>query len=272
MKASSIGLLACPTCHTSLEFTGEACASIETGILTCSRCDKVYPIRKGIPRFIEQKTLSGSNRRFSRLYDFFSFFYRAFSKAAFAFIGMKEATARREVTDKLQPRGGKVLEVSIGPGVNLPYLIHRPDVDEIIGLDISPGQLDRCLAYTRAKGWQVDLCLGSAEELPFHDNTFEGVFHVGGINFFNDKGAAIREMIRVSKPGTRILIADENEKGARAYERTLPGFKKSFDKPRGKIVPPIDLVPQEMEETHLFNIWNGWLYCIEFLKPGAGEA
>ncbi len=162
-----------------------------------------------------------------------------------------------------------MLEVSIGPGVNLPYLIHRPDVGEIIGLDISPGQLNRCQAYTHSRGWQVDLCLGNAEELPFNDNMFEGVFHIGGINFFNDKGAAIREMIRVAKPGARILIADETEKGAQAYERTLPGFKRHFDKPREKIIPPTELVPPEMKGIHLFDIWKGWMYCLEFLKPEA---
>jgi len=37
------------------------------------------------------------------------------------------------------------------------------------------------------------------------------VFHFGGINFFNDKAAAIREMIRVAKPGTKFVIGDENE-------------------------------------------------------------
>ena len=45
--------------------------------------------------------------------------------------------------------------------------------------------------------------------MPFEDNSFDIVFHVGGINFFNDKTAAIREMIRVSKKGTKILISDE---------------------------------------------------------------
>lgn len=267
MKRISLDLLACPTCHTGLTFQGDDSTLIENGTLTCERCGKIYPIQKGIPQFIEQTTLAGFNRRFSHLYDLFSYFYRAFSKAAFAYIGMKEGTARREVTDRLQPGGGKVLEVSIGPGVNLPYLMERKDVGEVIGLDISPGQLERCRGYLRKQGWQVDLCLGSAEELPFHDNTFDGVFHVGGINFFNDKGAAIHEMIRVAKPGAHILVADENEKGARAYEKTFPGFKKSFDKPRSQITPPIELVPPEMKETRLFNIWKDWLYCIEFIKP-----
>lgn len=48
------------------------------------------------------------------------------------------------------------------------------------------------------------------------------MFHLGGINFFDDKARAIAEMVRVAKPGTRIVICDENERGARAFEHTLP--------------------------------------------------
>jgi len=45
--------------------------------------------------------------------------------------------------------------------------------------------------------------------LPFADNTFDIVFHNGGINFFNDKALAMNEMLRVAKPGSKLLIADE---------------------------------------------------------------
>ena len=50
------------------------------------------------------------------------------------------------------------------------------------------------------------------EALPYKDNSFDSVFHVGGINFFNDKKAAIEEMIRVAKPNTKITIVDETSK------------------------------------------------------------
>lgn len=38
------------------------------------------------------------------------------------------------------------------------------------------------------------------------------VFHIGGINFFNDKGKAVVEMIRVAKPGAKIYVGDEKKK------------------------------------------------------------
>lgn len=267
MKRNTLPILGCPNCHANLTFAGPDLGVITSGKLTCPHCQKNYPIVSGIPHFIETKTLSGFNRRFSRMYDWFSWIYAAFSKIAFAYIGMDEETGRREITDRLAPHGGRVLEVSIGPGVNLPYLVRRPDVGEVFGLDISLGQLRRCQRYVGSKGWDVDLFLGNGEQLPFQDDAFEGVFHVGGINFFNNKEAAIHEMIRVAKPGAKILIADETEKGAQGYEKFIPGFKKSFGGRRKEIVAPMDLVPEAMHERKLFDVWKGWLYCIEFVKP-----
>ncbi len=225
------------------------------------------PIENGIPHFIQPEALTSCNCRFAHLYDRLAWFYRAFSKIAFAFIQMDEEIGRCEITDRLPPNGGSILEVSIGPGVNRPYLMNRADMGEVFGLDISLGQLTQCQRYVAKKDWNVDLLLENGEQLPFHDEPFGGVFHVGGINFFNDKKAAIDEIIWVMKPGTRILIADETEKGAQGYEKFIPGFKKSFDGKRSVIAPSVDLVPKEMLETRVFDVWKGWLCCIEFCKP-----
>lgn len=267
MKHTTLDLVACPYCHGWLDYAGTGKKRVRSGLLICSNCKKDFPIVKGIPHFIQPEALTGFNRHFMRMYNWFSWGYRLFSKLAFSYIDMDEETGRREITDRLIPGGGRVLEVSIGPGVNLPYLMDRTDVGEVFGLDISLGQLQRCQSYVAKNGWGVDLFLGNGEQLPFEDESFEGVFHVGGINFFNNKKSAINEMIRVAKPGARILIADETEKGAQGYEKLIPGFKKSFGGKRKEIVPPLDLVPMQMLETRLFDVWKGWLYCLEFRKP-----
>lgn len=262
-RQAATDVLACPECHGRLVVA----ARPEGDGYHCPGCQKDYPVVGGIARFIQPEELTGLNKTFARMYDWFSWGYRAFSKIAFAFIGMTEEQGRREVTDRLEPKGGRVLEVSIGPGVNLPYLVGRPDVGELYGLDISLGQLKRCRAFAAHQGWNVQLDLGNAELLPYQDDSFDGVFHIGGINFFNDKKKAIEEMIRVAKPGARILIADETEKGAQGYEKFVPGFKDSFGEKREAIQPPVDLVPDNMLEKRIFDIWKGWFYCLEFRKP-----
>lgn len=268
MKRTTLDLLSCPICHGELLLkiqTGDG--TVETGILTCSGCQKVFPIQRGIPHFIRPGELEGLNKTISHLYDWFSWIYSAFSRVGFFFLGTSESRARREVLNRLEPKGGKVLEVSIGPGVNLPYLLASTSVGEVYGLDISLGQLNRCRARLHRNRWPVDLFLGNGEQLPFKDNIFESVFHIGGINFFNDRQKAINEMIRVAKPGTRIIICDENERGAQWYEKSLPGFKGAFHGQREAVTAPIDLVPHTMLELNLHNIWNDFMYCLEFRKP-----
>jgi ubiquinone/menaquinone biosynthesis C-methylase UbiE/uncharacterized protein YbaR (Trm112 family) len=260
-----LAVLACPGCHGHLALAGTS----EAGTLTCGTCGRQYPIVAGIPHFIEAAMLTGLNRRCAYAYDWFSWVYRLFCRVAFAYIGMPEGAARREVLDRLEPCGGRVLEVSIGPGVNLPYLIGRPDVGEVHGLDISQGQLRRCQSYLQRQGWTVPLYLGNGEELPFGDDTFDSVFHIGGINFFNDKAKAIAEMVRVAKPGTRIVLCDENERGVRGYGKALPGLTGSADNMRRAVAPPVDALPPGMREVRVFDVWKGWAYCLEFSKPPA---
>jgi len=268
MIRTTLDLLVCPTCHGELKLlvsTGNG--SFEKGSLTCLSCQKIYPIKRGIPLFIREEDLTGLNKPITRMYDWFSWIYSAFSKIGFFFLGTSECRARHDVLDRLEPNGGKVLEVSIGPGVNLPFLLSSPAVGEVYGLDISIGQLNRCNALVRRKGWSVELFLGNGEQLPFIDNSFDSVFHIGGINFFSNKKQAIDEMIRVAKPGTKIIICDENESGAEWYEKFLPGFKNAFHGQRKVVTAPVDLIPDTMLDLKQGNIWNDFMYCLEFRKP-----
>ena len=45
--------------------------------------------------------------------------------------------------------------------------------------------------------------------MPFHDHKFDAVLSIGGFNHFNDPEGALREMVRVAKPGARIVVSDE---------------------------------------------------------------
>ncbi len=268
MKRNTLEILRCPSCHGVLSLRQPTnVTTIENGNLVCLACNKDFPIRKGIPRFIKPQELTGLNKRLAYLYDWFSWIYTAFSKVGFRLLGTTDARARRELLARLEPHGGRILEVSIGPGNNLPYLLESPSVGEVYGLDISMGQLNRCNTLIRRKGWPVDIFLANAEELPFSDHCFDSVLHIGGINFFSDKQKAIHEMIRVAKPGTRVIICDENESGAQWYERFLPGFKSTFHGQRAAITAPVELVPGEMLEKTVEDIWNGFMYCLQFRTP-----
>jgi SAM-dependent methyltransferase len=79
--------------------------------------------------------------------------------------------------------------------------------------------------------------------LPFRDAIFDCVFHVGGINFFSDKARAIAEMVRVARPGTKIVIVDETEKVVSEMYRKIPVTRSYFADRDEAVSCPIDLVP-----------------------------
>jgi len=89
MKRSSLDYLVCPTCHSRLylkDTSGKG--AIESGIITCQACQRVYPIKRGIPHFIDQTELEGLNKPFARMYDWFSLIYTAFSRIGLFFLPM----------------------------------------------------------------------------------------------------------------------------------------------------------------------------------------
>lgn len=270
MKYSTLEILCCPKCQGTLAFRGEyRDDTVGEGTLFCPHCDREYALEDDIPRFISPHDLEGLNLRFARFYERYSRFEAIFDKLSFLPMG-GERKARMEILQRLEFNNCRTLEVSIGTGGNLPYLFEFSGVGEVYGLDISNAQLSRCRRMADSKGWPVELFLGKAEELPFRADTFDCVFHIGGINFFSDKKKAVQEMIRVARPGTRIVIADESERVARLIARIMRLSRSNQGKELDTSTP-VHLVPETMEEMREDGIWkrHGHYhgYCIEFRKP-----
>ena len=100
---------------------------------------------------------------------------------------------------------GRVLEVAIGTGRNLPY--YSADVS-LTGTDLSPAML--AIAEQRAAdlGVTVDLGIGDAEDLRFDDEVFDTVVCALSLCTIPNPAAAIGEMKRVLLPGGRLLLLD----------------------------------------------------------------
>jgi ubiquinone/menaquinone biosynthesis C-methylase UbiE len=100
---------------------------------------------------------------------------------------------------------GRVLEVAIGTGRNLPYY---PADATVTGVDLSPAML--AIARQRAAdlGLDVDLRAGDAERLPFDDEAFDTAVCALSLCTIPDPAAAIGEMRRVLVPGGRLLLLD----------------------------------------------------------------
>jgi ubiquinone/menaquinone biosynthesis C-methylase UbiE len=146
---------------------------------------------------------------------------------------------------------------------------YLPEKAFYYGLDISMGMLMKCRKNMTRWKREIELFQGNAEFLPFKEETFDSVFHVGGINFFNDRKRAIEEMIRVAKPGAKIAIADEMEKTiVKQYEK-MPIAKKYYNLSKidkSRLVAPVDLVPVDMKDIKVKEILKRF-YILTFRKP-----
>jgi len=100
---------------------------------------------------------------------------------------------------------GRVLEVAVGTGRNLPFY---PSGTTLTGVELSPAML--AIAEQRAAdlGLAVDLREADAQDLPFADASFDTVVCTLSLCAIPDHAKAIKEMARVLRPGGRLLLLD----------------------------------------------------------------
>lgn len=128
---------------------------------------------------------------------------------------------------------GRVLEVGIGTGLNLPWY---PQSVELVAVDLSPEMLARAQARAAELGLSIDAREGSAEQLPMPDASFDTVVCTLALCSIPDDRRAVSEMIRVLRPGGRLLLADHVESSWRpvrlaqriAEAWTAPRFNEHF--------------------------------------------
>lgn len=123
-------------------------------------------------------------------------------------VGPSGARLRHEAVAalRLQP-GGSALDVGTGTGLTLPYLAAAVGRGgRVVGLDRSPEMLAG--ARERAPGPPVELVEADATQLPFSAASFDGAISTYGLTAIADVHAALDEMIRVVRPGGRLVIAD----------------------------------------------------------------
>ena len=107
--------------------------------------------------------------------------------------------------------GTKMLDVACGAGqIAIPAA--RAGV-KVTGIDIAPNLIDQAQARARAEKLDVRFDEGDAEKLPYADASFDLVVSLIGAMFAPVPERVAAELVRVCRPGGRIVMANWTPEG-----------------------------------------------------------
>ncbi|MEP4077320.1 class I SAM-dependent methyltransferase [Haloferula sp.] len=153
--------------------------------------------------------------------------HRAFPAAYDFLMGMGRLDARRE--ESLKPVRGRILEIGIGTGRNLPF--YPADIDRIAGVDSNPGML-RQLERKRARSAiELELHHASADEMPFPDASFDTVVSTHVLCSLPNRPKALAEIQRVLRPNGRFVFLEHGlspDAAVAKWQRRLNVVQKRF--------------------------------------------
>ena len=135
----------------------------------------------------------------------------------------KEATRYRQ---KVVPAAtGRVLEVGIGSGLNLPF--YSAAVTSLVGLDPSEPLLHMAGKAASSATFEVSLLSGTAERMEFDADSFDSVVSTWTLCSIHDPGRALAEVARVLEPGGSFIFIKHGlspEPGVAAWQNRLTPY------------------------------------------------
>lgn len=192
--------------------------------------------------------------------------YRNFLDWLFQTFNESESAVRRNLVQELNlQNANRVLVVGCGLGDDIPGIIEAIGQEgEVYAQDLSSEMVVAASKYIMSDHplGKIHFSISDAKLLPFSDDFFDGAFHFGGINLFDDIKLSIGEMERVVKPGGRVVFGDE---GVAPWLRdTEYGRIAVANNSLWKATAPIELLPRNAINVNLSWILGSCFYVIRF--------
>jgi ubiquinone/menaquinone biosynthesis C-methylase UbiE len=119
--------------------------------------------------------------------------------------GLKPNMRQRE---KVVPRArGRVLEIGIGSGLNLPYY-DSAKVSKVWGLDPSPEMTQMARRAAASLPFEVEFIGLPGDEIPLEDNSVDTVVVTYTLCTISDTTPALRQISRVLRPGGELIFCE----------------------------------------------------------------
>lgn len=125
------------------------------------------------------------------------------------------------------PARGRVLEIAIGTGLNIP---HYENADTVVGIDNKVAMLRRAVRRTWETRIPVELVVADARALPFPDGSFDSIVVGLSLCTIPDPGSTLAELHRVatSQGELRFLehVRSANPATASRQDRFAPVWER----------------------------------------------
>ena len=171
---------------------------------------------------------------------------------------------------------GKVLEIGIGSGLNLPFY-DKSKIDELWGLDPSEELSDMAKKVADSENIEVNFISSGAEMIPLPDKYFDSVLITYTMCTIPEVARANREIKRVLKTGGKLIFCEHGE----APDENIRKWQKRINPFWGKLAGGCNIdrkIPTliqnsgfeivELEEMYLPKTpkivgYNYWGYAVE---------
>jgi ubiquinone/menaquinone biosynthesis C-methylase UbiE len=141
---------------------------------------------------------------------------------------MRQSTFTAYRSRLLQGADGRVLEIGIGSGLNLPF--YGSAVKHVIGLEPSPKLLSMALAAANAASQPLELLRASAEAIPLDNESVDTVVSTWTLCSIPDVAGALRQIRRVMRKDGRFLFVEHglspDPRVRRWQDRLTPVWKR----------------------------------------------
>ena len=162
---------------------------------------------------------------------------QTWSKGDFAMVASIVYHAAEDLAEELEVfPGDRVLDVACGSG-NGAISAARRAWGNTVGLDFVPELLERARERAAAERLDIDFVEGDAQELPFGESEFDVTMSIFGAMFAPDQQRTAAELLRVTKPGGRIGMANWCPDGG--LEKLFMTVVKHTGGPPPGVAPPV---------------------------------
>jgi len=119
--------------------------------------------------------------------------------------------------------GDRILEIGVGTGISLPLY---PATSKVVGIDLSPGMLKRARRRLSTHQFShIELMQMDAGHMEFEDDSFDLVIAAYVVTAVPDYRKLVTEMIRVCRPGGRIMMLNHFSNGGLLMKVISPFFE-----------------------------------------------